>query len=78
MTRPEVIYILAALADLGETDWTEEPVDRSTIKLVNTHGEFIEWYFRFNSGDPMWFIHDRPKRLKNAEDLNPIRSPRKR
>lgn len=75
MTRPEVVYILAALANLGETDWTEVPVNQSTIKLVNTRGERIEWFFRFNSGDPMWFIHERPKRLRDAEDLNPIRSP---
>ena len=78
MTRPEVIYILAALANLGEHDWTEEPIEQSTIRLINTSGECIEWYFRFNSGDPMWFIHERPDRLRDADDLNPIRSPRKR
>lgn len=76
MTRAEVIYILAALANLGETDWTEEPGEQGTIRLVNPRGERLGWKYRFNSGDPMWFINERPERFRYAADLNPIRSPR--
>lgn len=78
MTRAEVVYILAALRNLGETDWTEEPVNQSTIKLVNPAGEVFKWIFRFNSGDPMWFVQERPERLGDDPDLNPIRPPSRR
>ena len=79
--NPVVLYILAYLADLGET-WTEatdSDPDHATIRLTNAAGERMIFAHRFNSGNPQWFLPCAPRRYTTQLDgLYPLRSPPKR
>lgn len=64
------LYILAYLADMGET-WTEAPTsdpDHGTIRLVNAAKERLTFSHRFNSGDAQWFLTRAPRRFATELD----------
>lgn len=81
--NPVTLYILAYLADMGET-WTEAPEsdpDHGFLYLTNEVGERLTFGRHLNGGDPQWFVYTMPKRWEGTpvlDGLHPLRSPPKR
>lgn len=73
---PSTTYILAWLTDIGETGW--EPVmpsERGVIRL-RKGDKYIEYGYKFNSGNPAWFCNEAPNRLRGLVPP-PFRKPEK-
>lgn len=55
-------YLLARLADIGETGWVPDDAHPITLRKGD---EVIEYIYRFNGGSPAWFCSESPKRLRD-------------
>lgn len=65
---PAALFLLAYLAENDDAGWTVALDTPSKVRLVRGD-DVIEYGYKFNGGDPMWFCTEAPERYTDSEEV---------